>query len=137
VRPASALWLHPHCKAVEADGKVPPRLLPRRHFVAFVVLSRRGPYKEAKMANNQRTTLVAAFRDRYEAEKAVDELEQAGFNGDEVGFAIRGSDVASGGMITDEEGAKDRPGALAGMATGAGVGALLGAAAALLVPGIG
>ena len=89
------------------------------------------------MANTQRTTLVAAFRDRFEAEKAVDDLEQAGFSSDEVGFAIRGADVASGGMITDEEGAKDRPGALAGMATGAGVGALLGAAAALLVPGIG
>jgi hypothetical protein len=89
------------------------------------------------MANNQRTTLVAAFRDRLEAEKAVDELEQAGFSADDVGFAIRGSDVGSGGMITDEEGAKDRPGALAGMATGAGVGALLGAAAALLIPGIG
>jgi hypothetical protein len=80
---------------------------------------------------------VAAFQDRFEAEKAVDELEQAGFSRDEVGFAIRGADVASGGMITDEEGAKDRPGALAGMATGAGVGALLGAAAALLIPGVG
>src|SRR2546423_13439879 len=89
------------------------------------------------MTNSQRTTLVAAFQDRFEAEKAVDELEQAGFGSDEVGFAIRGSDVASGGMITDEEGAKDRPGALAGMATGASVGALLGAAAALLIPGVG
>jgi len=89
------------------------------------------------MANNQRTTLVAAFADRLEAERAVDDLEQAGFNVDDVGFAIRGSDVASGGMITDEMGAKDRPGALAGMATGAGVGALLGAAAAMLIPGVG
>jgi len=92
---------------------------------------------EVNMANNQRTTLVAAFPDRLEAERAVDELEQAGFSKDDVGFAIRGADVAAGGMITDEEGAKDRPGALAGMATGAGVGALLGAAAALLVPGVG
>ena len=36
------------------------------------------------MANDQRTTLVAAFQDRFEAEKAVDELEQAGFGSDEV-----------------------------------------------------
>jgi hypothetical protein len=85
----------------------------------------------------QRTNLVAIFEDRLEAERAVDELEQAGFSSDEVGFAIRGSDVAAGGMITDEEGAKDARGAAAGMATGAGVGAVLGAAAALLVPGVG
>ena len=89
------------------------------------------------MATDQRTTLVAAFADRLEAEQAVDELVQAGFDADNVGYAIRGNDVAAGGMITDEEGAKDRPGALAGMATGAGVGALLGAAAALLIPGVG
>ena len=89
------------------------------------------------MANTQRTTMVAAFADRLEAEKAVDELEQAGFDAENVGYAIRGNDVGAGGMITDEEGAKDRPGALAGMAAGAGVGALLGAAAALLIPGVG
>jgi len=89
------------------------------------------------MANTQRTTLVAAFADRLAAEKAVDELEHAGFDAENVGYAIRGNDVGAGGMITDEEGAKDRPGALAGMAAGAGVGALLGAAAALLIPGVG
>jgi hypothetical protein len=87
--------------------------------------------------NQQRTTLVAAFEDRAQAEQAVDELEQAGFSTEEVGFAIRGSDAVQGGMITDAQGAKDRRGALAGMATGAGLGAILGAAAALLVPGVG
>src|SRR5215212_4038768 len=56
---------------------------------------------------------------------------------DEVGFAMRGSDAVQGGMITDAQGAKDGRGALAGMATGAGLGAILGAAAALLVPGVG
>ncbi|MEO6435809.1 MAG: hypothetical protein ABIP55_08610 [Tepidisphaeraceae bacterium] len=89
------------------------------------------------MTTTPRTTLIAAFQDRAEAEKAVDELEQAGFNAADIGYAIRGSDVASGGMITDEQGAKDGRGALAGMATGAGVGAVLGAAAALLIPGVG
>jgi hypothetical protein len=89
------------------------------------------------MPNSLRTTLIASFEDRLEAERAVDELAQAGFNTDEVGFALRGADVASGGMITDEQGAKDGKGALAGMATGAGLGAILGAAAAMLVPGVG
>ena len=85
----------------------------------------------------QRTTLVAAFADRNEAEKAVDDLEQAGFTGDDVGFAMRGSEAVQGGMITDAQGAKDGRGAAAGMAAGAGLGAILGAAAALLIPGFG
>ena len=89
------------------------------------------------VANNQRTTLVAAFEDRLEAERAVDELEQAGFTADHVGSAIRGSDAVEGGMITDAQGAKDGKGAAAGMAAGAGIGAILGAAAALLIPGFG
>ena len=89
------------------------------------------------MASTQRTTLVAAFADRLEAERAVDELEQAGFAADDLGYAIRGSDAVQGGMITDTQGAKDRKGAMTGMATGAGLGAVLGAAAALLIPGVG
>ncbi|HYO09753.1 MAG TPA: hypothetical protein VER17_12345 [Tepidisphaeraceae bacterium] len=90
------------------------------------------------MANpQQRTTLVAVFQDRQRAEQAVDELERAGFSADQIGFALRGADAVHGGMITDAMGAKDGRGAVAGMATGAGIGAVLGAAAALLVPGFG
>ena len=87
--------------------------------------------------SSQRTVLVAAFADRAEAEKAVDELAQAGFAADAIGYAIRGSDAVEGGMITDTQGAKDKKGALTGMATGAGLGAVLGASAALLIPGVG
>ena len=86
---------------------------------------------------NECSTVVAAFQDRLEAERAVDELEQAGFRAQDVGYVIRGSDVGAGGMITDEEGTKDGRGAVAGMATGAGLGAILGAAAAMLLPGVG
>jgi len=89
------------------------------------------------VANNQRTTLVAVFADRTAAERAVDDLERAGFTLDEIGYAIRGSDAVRGGMITDTAGAKDGRGAITGMATGAGLGAVLGAAAALLIPGFG
>src|SRR5262249_44265654 len=86
---------------------------------------------------NPCTTVVAAFQDRLEAERAVDDLEQAGFRKEDIGYVIRGADVAAGGMITDEEGTKDGRGAVAGMATGAGLGAVLGAAAAMLLPGVG
>lgn len=89
------------------------------------------------MAAKQRTNLVAVFEDRAKAEKAVDELEHAGFGSADVGFAIRGGDTAARGMITDEQGAKDKRGAITGMATGAGLGAILGAAAAILIPGVG
>ena len=85
----------------------------------------------------QQTNLVAVFEDRLEAERAVDELIQAGFTAEEVGYAIRGGDAVQGGMITDAQGAKDGRGAMAGMATGASLGAVLGAAAALLIPGLG
>jgi hypothetical protein len=87
--------------------------------------------------NTQRTTLIAAFEDRMAAERAVDDLERAGFSLDQIGYAIRGLDAVRGGMITDTVGAKDGRGALTGMATGAGLGAVLGAAAAMLIPGFG
>src|SRR5437870_1080088 len=46
------------------------------------------------MPQTPQSTLIAAFSDRYEAELAVRELEESGFSPDEVGFALRGSDVA-------------------------------------------
>lgn len=84
-----------------------------------------------------RTTLVGVFEDRSAAERAVDELERNNFKSDQVGFAIRGSDSAQRGMISDAQGTKDGRGAVTGAATGAGLGAILGAAAAMLLPGIG
>jgi hypothetical protein len=85
----------------------------------------------------QKPVVVGVFEDRLEAEKAVDELEQAEFRDEDIGFVIRGSDVMRGGMITDAQGTKDRKGALTGMAVGGTVGAMLGAAAAIMVPGVG
>jgi len=81
--------------------------------------------------------LVGVFDDRYQAERAVDELEQSGFNKDQIGFALRGSDVVSGGTLTDAVGAKDGEGAVAGAVTGGIVGGLFGAAVALAIPGVG
>jgi hypothetical protein len=80
---------------------------------------------------------VAVFDDRYEAEQAVDELERSGFTHEDVGFALRGSDVVEGGTVTDAIGTKDDTGAAAGAMTGGVVGGLFGAAMAMVLPGIG
>ena len=84
-----------------------------------------------------RTTLVGVFEDRSQAEQAVVDLERAGFNSEQIGYAIRGADDVRGGMIVDAQGTKDGVGAARGAATGASVGAILGAAAALILPGVG
>jgi hypothetical protein len=81
--------------------------------------------------------LVGVFNDRYQAEKAVDDLEQGGFGRDQIGFALRGPDAVSGGVITDAVGSKDAEGAVTGAVTGGIVGGLLGAAVALAIPGVG
>jgi hypothetical protein len=81
--------------------------------------------------------LVGVFEDRNEAELAVDELREAGFRDDQIGFAIRGSDAVEGGMIADAEGTKDAKGAIEGAVGGAAIGAGLGALVALLIPGAG
>ena len=87
---------------------------------------------------NADRAVVGVFDDRIAAERAVDALHQAGFAGDRIGFVLRGSDVARGGMIVDAEGAKDQKGAITGAATGAVTGGVLAAAGAmLLIPGAG
>src|SRR5436190_3418041 len=88
--------------------------------------------------NTPGAALIAIFDDRLEAEMAVRDLEVAGFKDDQIGYAIRGSDVGAGGMITDTSGTKDGRGAVAGAITGglAG-GALAATVTALLVPGVG
>jgi len=81
--------------------------------------------------------LIAVFDSRDEAELAADELREAGFRDDQIGFALRGRDAVAGGMITDAEGAKDAVGAIEGAATGAAIGAGFGALVTLLIPGVG
>jgi hypothetical protein len=86
---------------------------------------------------NQPGTLIAAFSDRNEAQSAVEDLRSAGFEEDQIGFALRGTDVIEGGMAHDATGTKDGQGAVKGIATGSVVGGILGAVAAAVVPGIG
>ncbi|HMB96184.1 MAG TPA: hypothetical protein VKK61_09115 [Tepidisphaeraceae bacterium] len=88
------------------------------------------------MADTTRN-LVAIFDDRFDAERALHDLENAGFKEDQIGMVLRGSDAVEGGMITDAVGAKDARGAIKGAATGAVVGGILAAAAAIFMPGVG
>jgi len=81
--------------------------------------------------------VVGVFEDRLQAEYAVDALERAGFTHDHVGYVIRGSDVAAGGMLSSADGAKDARGAAMGIVTGGIVGGVIATAATLLIPPIG
>jgi hypothetical protein len=89
------------------------------------------------MTNAKERTLVGIFDSRDEAELVLDELRQAGFGEKEIGFAIRGGDAVAGGVITDAGLTKDGQGAVKGMVAGGLAGGLLGAAAVLVVPGVG
>ena len=89
------------------------------------------------MAQPSNPVLVGVYDDRLAAERAVRDLEAAGFHDDSIGFAIRGSEVMRGGMITDASGTKDAKGAVAGAVTGGVVGGVLATAISLLIPGVG
>src|SRR5690349_18584727 len=83
------------------------------------------------------STLVGIFQSRYEAELALDDLRQAGIEEKDIGFAIRGDHAGDDGVITDSVLTRDGHGAAKGMLAGGVAGTLLGAAAVLVVPGIG
>lgn len=85
----------------------------------------------------ERSILVAIFPSRREAENALDDLRQADFSEKQLGFAIRGSDAAAGGMIVDSPSTEDGSGAAKGMVAGGVTGGVLGALAAVLIPGAG
>ena len=82
-----------------------------------------------------RETAIGVFHSHAEAQKAIRDLKQAGFNDDQIGIVSRDRE---GSFEEQMEGNKAGEGAAAGAATGLGVGALwgLGIAAGLL-PAIG
>jgi len=92
----------------------------------------------------ERSTIVGVFRNRDDAEHAIDELHRLGFHDDEIGFAVRGDDRGVTGthdidnVHTGTDKAMDTgTGALAGGLAGAGVGGLIAAAAIAMIPGVG
>jgi len=81
-------------------------------------------------------TVVGVFSDRDDAERAIDELRRIGFRDDQMGFAMRGPEGREATTDTEIEKKKGQ-GAVGGLLAGAGVGGLVAAAAALLIPGVG
>src|SRR2546421_8405330 len=88
------------------------------------------------MTTTGRATVVGVFEDRAAAERAIEELRQAGFNDDQIGYVVRDNrgttDTVPGGQKT-----LAGEGAATGAISGGVVGGVLGAAAALLIPGFG
>jgi len=79
-----------------------------------------------------RTTIVGVFDETSDAESAIGALHSAGFTDEQIGYVRRNSETAAGTTPIGEE---HHTGA--GVGAGALIGGLIGAAAALLIPGIG
>lgn len=73
---------------------------------------------------NTRSTVVAVFADRRHAQKAVQELRDAGFREDQLGVVAQEKDNTSTGTTPHEHGSHVVEGAVTGVVAGAGVGAL-------------
>jgi CBS domain-containing protein len=91
-----------------------------------------------------RNTVAGLFRDRKSAERAIEDLKEAGFKGDQIGIVMR--DASEGGRITErresERGGSSHAasGAMTGVVGGGLLGGLAGyllAIGALTIPGIG
>ena len=73
-----------------------------------------------------RTTAIAIFDDRTRAQRAIDQLKRAGFTDKEIGVTARDSDGAGRDAADGHKETHAKEGAIAGVATGAGVGTLWG-----------
>ena len=85
----------------------------------------------------ERTVVVGVFTDGSRAEQAMNELRQAGFLDDRIGFVVRDTSASEVIPTAAEAKTEAHTGATTGAVTGGVVGGLLGAAAALLIPGFG
>ncbi len=81
------------------------------------------------MAMIQHVVAVGVFTDRVQAQRAIDALRRAGFSDDEVGFLTRAEVADTGEQVAGD--------AASGAVGGGLIGGVLGAAAALLIPGFG
>jgi hypothetical protein len=90
------------------------------------------------MTATERVTVVSAFTNRDDAQRAVNELRQAGFRNEEIGIATRNGPAAAGALAVEDQGDRVASAATAGALAGGAGGALWGIAiAAGLLPGIG
>src|SRR5258706_8778127 len=89
------------------------------------------------MTTTDRSTIVGIFEDRALAERALEQLRQAGFSNDQVGFAVREGTVLDRVPAVAEPEKETAPAAATGAVSGGVIGGLLSAAATLLIPGFG
>ena len=77
---------------------------------------------------SDRTTVIAIFDDRTQAQRAIDQLKRAGFTEKEIGVTARDGDEGANQVARDGDKSQThaKEGAIAGVAAGAGVGALWG-----------
>jgi uncharacterized protein (TIGR02271 family) len=77
---------------------------------------------------SDRTTVIAVFDDRTQAQRAIGELKRVGFTEKEIGVTTRDSESGDGKLAraSDKGDTHAAEGAVAGVAAGAGVGALWG-----------
>jgi len=76
-------------------------------------------------ARKRLSTVVGVFTDRARADKAIADLQKAGFRKDQIGVAMR-HDSADASTSTTAEGSHAESGAVTGILTGLGLGALAG-----------
>jgi uncharacterized protein (TIGR02271 family) len=84
--------------------------------------------KEGDSKMSDRTTVIAVFDDRTQAQRAIADLKRAGFTENEIGVTTRDGDSGDGRLAraSDKGETHAKEGAVAGVAAGAGVGALWG-----------
>jgi hypothetical protein len=85
-----------------------------------------------------RRTIVGVFQDRDDAERAIGDLKDAGFTGDQIGIAMR--DRNAQGQLIEDTGTHAAEGAVTGAVGGGILGGLAGllvGIGALAIPGIG
>jgi CBS domain-containing protein len=101
-------------------------------------------YQPAPRNMTGRNTVAGLFRERQSAERAIDDLKEAGFKGEQIGIVMR--DPSEGGRITERResdrgsGSHATSGAVTGVVGGGLLGGLAGylvAIGALTIPGIG
>jgi hypothetical protein len=81
------------------------------------------------------STAVGVFKDRGQAERAVEELLRAGFTQDQVGVLARHPEQPAGAPPAHATHAAE--GGITGVVAGGAFGGILGAVAAGLIPGVG
>ncbi len=92
----------------------------------------------AKFDRTNRQVVAALFPDRYTAERAINDLKDAGFRGDQIGVAMRNEEGQR--EVTQTTGTNVAKGATSGAVGGGVLGGLAGFLAgvgALAIPGVG